>query len=64
MFSRARHVHFVGIGGIGMCGLAELLKAEGVSVSGTDLREGPTVERLRQLGYAASGSTEDHWCCW
>lgn len=50
MFSRARHVHFVGIGGIGMCGLAELLKAEGVSVSGTDLSEGPTVERLRGLG--------------
>ena len=46
-----RHVHFVGIGGIGMCGVAELLHAEGVSVSGTDLKEGPTVERLRSLGY-------------
>jgi len=37
MFRRTRRVHFVGIGGIGMCGIAELLHAEGVSVSGSDL---------------------------
>jgi len=45
-----QHVHFVGIGGIGMCGIAELLHVQGYRVSGSDLREGPTVERLRQLG--------------
>ena len=45
-----RHVHFVGIGGIGMCGLAELLHNQGYAVSGSDLREGATVERLRSLG--------------
>ena len=50
MFRRTRRVHFVGIGGIGMCGLAELLHAQGVAVSGSDLSEGPTVERLRTLG--------------
>jgi UDP-N-acetylmuramate--alanine ligase len=45
-----RHIHFVGIGGIGMCGLAELLHNQGYAVSGSDLREGATVERLRSLG--------------
>ncbi len=49
-----RHVHFVGIGGIGMCGLAELLHNQGYLVSGSDLREGATVERLRSLGIAVS----------
>jgi UDP-N-acetylmuramate--alanine ligase len=50
MRRRIQHVHFVGIGGIGMCGIAELLHTQGYRVSGSDLREGPTVERLRQLG--------------
>ena len=50
MFRRTRRVHFVGIGGIGMCGIAELLHVQGVQVSGSDLREGPSVERLRSLG--------------
>ncbi len=43
-------MHFVGIGGIGMCGLAELLHNQGYRVTGSDQREGPTVERLRRLG--------------
>ncbi len=43
-------VHFVGIGGIGMCGLAELLHNQGYRVTGSDLKEGPTVARLRSLG--------------
>ena len=47
MFRRIQHVHFVGIGGIGMCGLAELLHNQGYRVTGSDLREGPTVARLR-----------------
>jgi UDP-N-acetylmuramate--alanine ligase len=50
MFRRIQRVHFVGIGGIGMCGIAELLAGQGYRVSGTDLREGPTVARLRTLG--------------
>jgi len=44
------HLHFVGIGGIGMAALAELLHAQGMEVSGTDLVSGPTIERLRELG--------------
>ena len=50
MFRRTRRVHFVGIGGIGMCGIAELLHEYGVTVSGSDLREGATTQRLRSLG--------------
>jgi UDP-N-acetylmuramate--alanine ligase len=50
MFRRIKHIHFVGAGGIGMCGLAELLHDQGYRVSGSDLRAGPTVERLRSLG--------------
>ncbi len=43
-------VHFIGIGGIGMCGLAELLKNMGGHVSGSDLSENAQVQRLRTLG--------------
>jgi UDP-N-acetylmuramate--alanine ligase len=50
MRRRIKHVHFVGAGGIGMCGLAELLHNQGYRVSGSDLRDGPTLERLRLLG--------------
>jgi len=50
MNPRYRRIHFVGIGGIGMCGLAELLHDQGHQVSGSDLREGPTTRRLRELG--------------
>lgn len=46
----AARVHFIGIGGIGMCGLAELLHNMGSSVSGSDLSENPNVVRLRELG--------------
>jgi len=49
-FRGVKQIHFVGIGGIGMCGLAELLLAQGYAVTGSDLASGPTVERLRRLG--------------
>jgi UDP-N-acetylmuramate--alanine ligase len=47
---RVRSIHFVGIGGIGMSGIAEVLLAHGFEVSGSDLRESDTVVRLRSLG--------------
>jgi UDP-N-acetylmuramate--alanine ligase len=47
---RIQHIHFVGAGGIGMCGLAELLHNQGYAVSGSDLKAGATVEHLRSLG--------------
>ncbi len=45
-----RRIHFIGIGGSGMSGIAEVLLNMGFSVSGSDLKEGPVVARLRGLG--------------
>ncbi|MDH3199253.1 MAG: UDP-N-acetylmuramate--L-alanine ligase, partial [Candidatus Krumholzibacteria bacterium] len=47
---RIRRIHFVGAGGIGMSGLAEVLSIQGYEVSGSDLRDGAGVARLRSLG--------------
>lgn len=45
-----RCIHFIGIGGIGMSGIAEVLLTMGFEVSGSDLKENPVVQRLRGLG--------------
>jgi UDP-N-acetylmuramate--alanine ligase len=50
MFFSRQHLHFTGIGGIGMSGIAEVLLNLGYTVSGSDLRLSPTTERLAQLG--------------
>ncbi len=50
MFKKIQHIHFVGIGGIGMSGIAELLLNLGYRVSGSDLKPGPITERLTTLG--------------
>ncbi len=50
MFKRIKHIHFVGIGGIGMSGIAEVLLNLGYRVSGSDMKESDTTERLRKLG--------------
>ncbi|MEZ4813871.1 MAG: UDP-N-acetylmuramate--L-alanine ligase [Bdellovibrionota bacterium] len=47
---RSCRVHFIGIGGIGMSGIAELLHKLGHKVSGSDLSEGEQVQKLRKLG--------------
>lgn len=47
---RVRHVHFVGVGGIGMSGLAEILKNLEFDVSGSDLREGENTRAIAALG--------------
>ncbi|MBL7251780.1 UDP-N-acetylmuramate--L-alanine ligase [Alloalcanivorax sp. C16-2] len=47
---RIRGIHFVGIGGAGMCGIAEVLANQGYAVSGSDIKESPVVARLRELG--------------
>ena len=47
---RVRHVHFVGIGGVGMSGLAEILRSLEFDVSGSDLKESDTTRRLQTLG--------------
>ena len=45
-------IHFVGIGGIGMSGIAEVMNNLGYTVQGSDISESPTVERLRSQGIA------------
>src|SRR5258705_310619 len=50
MLRKTRRIHFVGIGGIGMSGIAEVLINLGYEVTGSDLEEGATVQRLRTLG--------------
>jgi UDP-N-acetylmuramate--alanine ligase len=45
-----RHIHFVGIGGAGMSGIAEVLSNLGYQVSGSDLSDGPVLKRLAALG--------------
>jgi len=44
------HVHFVGVGGAGMSGIAEILHNLGYKVSGSDLSDGPVLQRLSSLG--------------
>ena len=49
-FNHPVHVYFIGIGGISMSGLAEILLSEGFSVSGSDWNRSPLTERLEQQG--------------
>lgn len=44
------HVHFIGIGGVSMSGLAEILITQGYKVSGTDSKENPILSRLNKMG--------------
>jgi UDP-N-acetylmuramate--alanine ligase len=50
MFRRIQHVHFVGVGGIGMSGIAEVLVNLGFRVSGSDLKHSSVTDRLAQMG--------------
>jgi len=50
MYLKKYHIHFVGIGGIGMSGIAELLLNIGYKVSGSDIRSSTITERLKQMG--------------
>lgn len=45
-----KHIHFVGIGGAGMSGIAEVLRNLGYLISGSDLADSPTLRRLKELG--------------
>ncbi|MBV9180276.1 MAG: UDP-N-acetylmuramate--L-alanine ligase [Acidobacteria bacterium] len=50
MFGKTQRVHFVGIGGIGMSGVAEVLLNLGYKISGSDLKRSPVTERLKTQG--------------
>ena len=61
MFRRIQHIHFVGIGGIGMSGIAEVLVNLGFRVSGSDAKKSAVTDRLQEMGVDfAEGHSEDN----
>ena len=50
MFKKVKYIHFIGIGGIGMSGIAEVLLSMGYKVSGSDVNSSSSVEKLQRLG--------------
>lgn len=50
IFGRTRQIHMVGIGGIGMSGMAEILLQKGYHITGSDASMGETIERLQEIG--------------
>ena len=58
---RIKHIHFVGIGGAGMCGIAEVLKNQGYKVSGSDIKASKTTVQLEEKGIKVYiGHTEEN----
>ena len=49
-FDKPIHIHFIGIGGISMSGLAEILLQEGFTISGSDAKESALTNHLASLG--------------
>src|SRR4030067_1634859 len=66
MFERYKVIHFVGIGGIGMSGIAEVLHNLGYDVTGSDIKESETTRRLKDLrikvyiGHEAENIDDSH----
>jgi UDP-N-acetylmuramate--alanine ligase len=60
MKHKVRHIHFIGVGGSGMSGIAEVMLNLGYRVSGSDLAESPATRRLRELGASVSMSHAAH----
>ena len=54
MFKKVKSVHFIGIGGIGMSGIAELLNNQGFKITGSDLKTSENIRRLEKLGVEIS----------
>lgn len=50
LLDEIKRIHFIGIGGSGMCPLAEILNAEGFELSGSDMNEGETLDRIKSYG--------------
>lgn len=61
MYRKTKHIHFVGIGGIGMSGIAELLLSLGYRVSGSDLRTTDITKRLEGMGGVVYQGHEAAW---
>ena len=49
LLNNVKKIHFVGIGGSGMCPMAEILNKEGFEITGSDIYESDTLERIRAL---------------
>lgn len=54
MFKKVNHIHFIGIGGIGMSGIAELLLNLGFNITGSDIHHSENVRRLEKFGIKIS----------
>ena len=50
LLDRIKRLHFVGIGGSGMCPMAEILRSKGYELTGSDMNEGDTLDRIRSYG--------------
>ncbi len=50
LLNNIKRIHFIGIGGSGMCPLAEILRSEGFELSGSDMNEGDTLDRIKGYG--------------
>lgn len=61
LLSKVKRIHFIGIGGSGMCPLAEILHHNGYQLTGSDRDESDTLERIRSYGIPVfMGQSEDH----
>ena len=61
MKHKVKNIHFVGVGGAGMSGIAEVLANQGFKVSGSDLADNATTRRLKTLGVTVmQGHDEAH----
>ena len=60
MINRVKHVHFVGIGGCGMSGIAEILLRSGYNVSGSDISSSSVTERLAKIGVTIFNGHSKH----
>ena len=61
MYRKTKHIHFVGIGGIGMSGIAELLLNLGYRISGSDMQESDITRRLADLGGTVHTGHDGAW---
>lgn len=59
ILDKAKHIHFIGIGGSGMCPLAEILYSEGFTISGSDMNSSDTLDRIKQQ-YSNISITMEH----
>ncbi|MEG1244127.1 MAG: Mur ligase domain-containing protein, partial [Oscillospiraceae bacterium] len=61
LLKHIKRIHFIGIGGSGMCPLAEILLSEGYEITGSDNNTGDNIDKLRSLGVKITmGQSEEN----